>query len=1372
MPVREVVAAANNAAAPAESAPAQGLGAPVQPPAVTLPKGGGAIRGIGEKFAANPVTGTGSLSVPIPASSGRSGFGPTLTLSYDSGAGNGVFGIGWSLSLPSITRKTDKGLPRYEDRPGHDSDVFILSGAEDLVPVLVEKNGAWTRPNPLPRRTLPDGSTWTVEQYRPRVEGLFARIERWTNAKSETHWRSISKDNVTTLYGQTDESRVADPDDPRRVFSWLICESYDDRGNAVLYRYAKENGDKVDTASAHERNRTPGARSVNRHLKRIHYANVTPRRPDEDLRARSDWLFEVVLDYGEHDALKPTPRDTGVAWALRQDPFSSYRAGFEIRTYRFCQRILMFHHFPNESEVGADCLVRSTDFTYRRSAIGSFITSVSQSGYRRDGNGYAKKSLPPLELEYTEAVVQHDVNSVDAESLENLPAGVDGSRYQWIDLDGEGLSGVLTEQAEGWFYKRNLSPLTNRHGRGTAASFGPVELVAEKPSLAKLQGGGRQQLLDLAGDGQLDLVQLAQPLSGFYERTQDERWADFVAFESTPNLTWDDPNLRFVDLTGDGHADVLIADDCAFTWHPSLAEDGFAPAERVARALDEERGPRVVFADGTESIHLADLSGDGLSDLVRIRNGEVSYWPNLGYGRFGARVTMDGAPWFDSPELFDPKRIRLGDIDGSGVTDVVYLGREDVRLYFNQSGNGWSQAHRLAVLPPVDDLSSVQVVDLLGNGTACLVWSSPLPGDARSPVRYVDLMGGQKPHLLVDVRNNLGAETHVTYAPSTRFYLEDRLAGTPWVTRLPFPVHVVERVETDDRISRNRFVTRYAYHHGYFDGEEREFRGFGLVEQWDTEEFAALSATGALAVATNLDAASHVPPVCVKTWFHTGAYLDGRRISKQFEHEYYREDLPPAAVERMLLDDTVLPETIRVRGRRVPFRAIPDEEREAVRALKGSILRQEVYALDGSIEAERPYSVSERNYTIEVLQPRGDNARAIFFAHPRETVDFHYERKLYDVNGKQVADPRVTHALTLDVDEFGDVLRSVAVSYGRRYYDPDPVLTPEDRARQKRTLVTCTESDYTVPVDEDDAYRPPLVCDTRTYELLNVPPPASSVPGATNLLAFDELLTAHGILEQVSDGSRDLPYETLTGTGLRRRLVEHVRILYRSNDLTAALPLGKLESLALPFEGYRLAFPETLLAHVYQRPSPGGGVENLIPHPSAVMPAAGYVRSKDMKPGGRFPAADPDDDWWIPSGRIFYSPKLNDTAADELTEAKAHFFLARRHHDPFDAAHGRRLRRLRPARAGGPRPGGQCGDGGETQHRREPRRERQRLPRAPAPTGDGREPQSLRGGLRHARIRDRDRLDGQAEPAARRLGARHRPGPARHGRRGAPATTR
>src|SRR6267154_5479082 len=103
-----------------------------QAPSINLPKGGGAIRGMGEKFAANPVTGTGSLTVPVYASPGRGGFGPQLSLSYDSGSGNSPFGFGWSLALPALVRKTDKGLPQYVD--SNESDIFILSGDEDLMP--------------------------------------------------------------------------------------------------------------------------------------------------------------------------------------------------------------------------------------------------------------------------------------------------------------------------------------------------------------------------------------------------------------------------------------------------------------------------------------------------------------------------------------------------------------------------------------------------------------------------------------------------------------------------------------------------------------------------------------------------------------------------------------------------------------------------------------------------------------------------------------------------------------------------------------------------------------------------------------------------------------------------------------------------------------------------------------------------------------------------------------------------------------------------------------------------------------------------------------------------------------------------------------
>jgi hypothetical protein len=781
------------------------------------------------------------MTVPIATSPGRSGFGPQLALSYDSGAGNGPFGFGWSLSLPSITRKTDKGLPKYQDAAG--SDVFLLSGAEDLVPVLKQDGTSWV-PEVVPPRTV-NGETYLIQRYRPRVEGLFARIERWTNKDDPTDsfWRSISKDNIMTWYGKTAESRIADPADRSHIFSWLICESRDDKGNVIVYTYKAEDSANVDRSQAHEQNRTELSRSANRYLKRIRYGNRPPSSPrytpdHTPTPLPTEWMFEVVFDYGEHDTAAPRPEDRGV-WPVRNDPFSSYRAGFEVRTYRLCQRVLMFHHFPEEPEVGADCLVRSTDFTYSyennprdaRNPIFSFLLSVTQTGYkRRPAGGYLQKSLLPVEFTYSEARLQDEVHDVDPDSLENLPNGLDGSRYEWVDLDGEGLSGVLTEQADGWWYKRNLSPINLAPHNGEARigpRFAPVERVATTPAVSL--ASGQVQFLDLAGDGRLDVVSLRRPTPGFYERTHDEEWEPFFPFTSLPIIDWGDPNLRFVDLTGDGHADILITEDEVFTWYPSLAEVGFGPAERVNQALDEDHGPRLVLADSTQSMYLADLSGDGLTDLVRIRNGEVCYWPNLGYGRFGAKVTMDNAPWFDAPDLFDQRRIRLADIDGSGVTDILYFGRDGVHIFFNQSGNSWSSGTVLEHFPSIDNVASVQVLDLLGTGTACLVWSSPLPGDTRRPMRYLDLMGGQKPHLLIKTSNNLGAETAVQYAPSTKFYLADKLAGTLWITRLPFPVHCVEKITVTDKWRQTVFSTSYSYHHGYFDGVEREFRGFGRV---------------------------------------------------------------------------------------------------------------------------------------------------------------------------------------------------------------------------------------------------------------------------------------------------------------------------------------------------------------------------------------------------------------------------------------------------------------------------------------------------------------------------------------------------------------
>lgn len=180
------------------------------------------------------------------------------------------------------------------------------------------------------------------------------------------------------------------------------------------------------------------------------------------------------------------------------------------------------------------------------------MLSVTQTGYRRtSAAAYSSQSFPPVEFQYTEAEIEETVHEIGPESLENEPYGLDGTKYRWVDLDGEGLSGILTEQGDSWFYKANLSPV-NQHAsngkRHTLPRFAPVQLIARQPSLANL-GSGRQQLMDLSGDGQLDIVDFEDPTPGFFERTENADWAPFRAFKSLPVLDWHDPNLRFIDVS-------------------------------------------------------------------------------------------------------------------------------------------------------------------------------------------------------------------------------------------------------------------------------------------------------------------------------------------------------------------------------------------------------------------------------------------------------------------------------------------------------------------------------------------------------------------------------------------------------------------------------------------------------------------------------------------------------------------------------------------------------------------------------------------------------------------------------------------------------
>lgn len=1080
-------------------------------PALAPPKGGGAIQGIDAKFSTNPSTGTCSLSIPISASPGRAGFTLGLGIAYDSGAGNGPCGLGWQLSVPAIMRRTERGLPRYRD----DEDAFVLSGSEELV---VERS----QDGRLVERER-DG--FVVRRYRPRVEGAFTRIERWTDVRSgDVHWKTRSADDTTSIFGRSPETRVADPSDPRRVHSWLLEETHDARGNVARYSYKAEDAAGVDPGAASEAHRfVEGAflATAQRHVKRVVYGNVRPFDA-------SAFLFEVVFDYGEHDADTPAPEEVR-PWPVRLDPFSTYRSGFEVRTYRLLRRVLVFHRI---AELGDEpVLVRSTDFTYEERAHLTRLVQVEHAGWARDErtSAYERATLPVLGVAYTDRSIHDEVRFVDRASLEGLPGGTDRRNAQWVDLDGEGIAGVLVSSRGALHYKAN---------RGCGKLDPPRLLTSLPQSAAAEDGTGAQQLTDLAGDGRIALVRYSPPPAGYFARTHDGGWEPFVPFRSLPNVDWTSEDVRFLDLDGDGHPDLLLTDDESFIWYRSRATEGFDPPEMVARSKDEDTGPTVVFRDRTEAIFLADMTGDGLSDIVRVRSGEVAYWPNLGYGRFGRKITMEGSPRLAAPGGFDPNRVRIADVDGSGTSDLLYLEADAVHVHFNESGNRFARGAKLALSVPFPG-TSVSVVDLLGNGTACIVWSSSMPAQGARPVAYVDLMGGTKPHLLSSFTNGFGGETRVEYASSTSFYLRDKADEKPWITKLPFPVHVVAKVTKLDHVANTSLVTRMRYHHGFYDGVEREYRGFAFVEQWDAETF---------------DAESELvrPPTRTRTWFHTGAWLERERLEAQLACEWYDGD--PAARP---LAAPPLPKGLSFA-----------EQREAMRAARGRVLRQEIYADDRRSESIHPYSVSEQTWEVRCIQRAHRDENGVFFVHARDKVEHAYERN--------PADPRSRQESVLEVDDYGNVVRTMAIAHPRR-----SAVEPE----QQRRWATLSERNV-ANVDTDEVHRVGVQFESRTEEITGLEGPFSS----------DDLraLLDHGRSE--------------------RRLLARERTYYYADDRSGPLPLGQVGRRALPYERLTQAFTRELLAAAYE-----GRVDD------ALLSSEGGYRHVDGV-------------WWSPSNRLVYDP--------------------------------------------------------------------------------------------------------------------------------------
>ncbi len=453
-----------------------------------------------------------------------------------------------------------------------------------------------------------------------------------------------------------------------------------------------------------------------------------------------------------------------------------------------------------------------------------------------------------------------------------------------MDVDGDGRGDLLhmpRERTYGWFTPvRRADPasgaaFTSPRDQGWRFAYASLDLPRDDldPRIDLTRDGQHIQVVDVNNDHLVDVVRTTG--------TVMQTWL---------NLGWlpgGDGRFGSYRITGTGR---LTTSNVALSTQPyesCLLQSGLP--------LDFE-SPEARFAD---------MNGDGLQDIVEIQRGRIRYWPGRGLGSWGtgSRLCARGEGANRYVEVATPPRdlpidlagVQLADLDGDGASDIVAVRFDAIDVWFNRAGQSFTDRLVLRGTPPAPGFANrVRFTDIDGSGTIDAVY-----GDG-SGWRFVDLLsnGGvsQRPRLLVGVENGLGAATEITYESAAVDYLRDlaearscgtscesftwsRIEGSPSarLARLtdeadenlfraegtPVLSTVVRSVRTTDRMNvfgREEQVSEshFAYHDGYYEGIEQEFRGFGAAD--------------AIVLGDSHDepAGPYDESVLTRTWFHQG----------------------------------------------------------------------------------------------------------------------------------------------------------------------------------------------------------------------------------------------------------------------------------------------------------------------------------------------------------------------------------------------------------------------------------------------------------------------------------------------------------------------
>src|SRR5690606_24347035 len=122
-------------------------------------------------------------------------------------------------------------------------------------------------------------------------------------------------------------------------------------------------------------------------------------------------------------------------------------------------------------------------------------------------------------------------------------------------------------------------------------------------------------------------------------------------------------------------------------------------------------------------------------DIVRVTRGDIQYWPGRGNGFWGTGdrddcpggtfgsnryVEMDDAPFYSD---VNGTTLRLGDVNGDGLDDLVQVRFDAVDIWLNVDGSGWTERKILDGTPyHAGYHNRIRITDVDGSATPDLVW--------------------------------------------------------------------------------------------------------------------------------------------------------------------------------------------------------------------------------------------------------------------------------------------------------------------------------------------------------------------------------------------------------------------------------------------------------------------------------------------------------------------------------------------------------------------------------------------------------------------------------------------------------------------------